>query len=347
MKSSLNVGLIGYGHAGEIFHAPLIHSDPNLQLTHIVQRTGDTARQKYPDAHLLRSIDDLLADSSVELVVVATPNASHSWIATRALHAGKHVVVDKPFTITSAEADQLIALARTKDRVLSVFQNRRWDGDFLTVREILERQILGRLVEYESRYDRFRPKLKTGAWREQDAPGSGVLYDLGPHLIDQALLLFGMPSGVYADLRRERDGAAAVDSFDVQLAYPALKVVLKAGSLVCEPTPRFSLRGTEGSYTKYGLDPQEEALTRGDLPSFPGWGVEPEEAWGIHSSCRDSLRREKYPTRAGCYLDFYANVFRAIQGLEELMVKPEQARAVIRLIELAEQSALEKRLVPV
>ena len=345
MKNSLNVGLVGYGLAGEVFHAPLIHANPNLRLTHIVQRTGDGAKQKYPGVHLLRSVDELLSEPSLDLIVVATPNTSHFPIAQNALQAGKHVVVDKPFTITTAEADHLIALARTSHRILSVFQNRRWDGDFLTVREILERGILGRLVEYESRFDRFRPQLK-GAWREQAIPGAGLLYDLGPHLIDQALLLFGYPTGIYADLRLQRDGAAAADDVEVHLLYPSLKVVLKAGSLVCEPSARFTLRGSEGSFTKYGLDPQEEALKSGMLPNQPGWGSEPEELWGIHSSCDGELSRKKYPTLPGRYEEYYENVFQAIAGQQELAVKPEQARDVMRMIELAEQSAVEKKVVP-
>jgi len=345
VTETLNVGLVGYGLAGEVFHAPLIHANPHLRLTHIVQRAGDSAKQKYPYVHLLRSVDELVAESSVNLIVVATPNTSHFPITQRALQSGKHVVVDKPFTLTAAEADRLIVLARTSNRILSVFQNRRWDGDFLTVREILDRGILGRLVEYESRFDRFRPHLK-GAWREQAIPGAGLLYDLGPHLIDQALLLFGTPTGVYADLRLQRDGAVAADNVEVHLLYPSVKVVLKASSLVCEPSPRFTLRGTEGSFTKYGLDPQEEALKSGMLPTQPGWGTEPEEFWGFHSRCDGELTRKKYPTLAGRYQDYYENVFRAIAGEQDLAVKPEQAGDAIRVIELAEQSAVEKKVVP-
>jgi predicted dehydrogenase len=341
------VGLIGYGLAGEVFHAPLVHANPNLRLTHIVQRTGDSAQEKYPDVHLLRDVEPLLAESSVELIVVATPNQSHFEIAHRALRAGKHVVVDKPFTVSAREADILIALARSVGRLLSVFQNRRWDGDFLTVRDICNRGLLGRLVEYESRFDRFRPTRKEGAWREQSVPGAGVLYDLGPHLIDQAVLLFGPPTGLYADLRRQREGAAAVDSFEVHLCYPRVKVVLKAGMLVCEPSPRFTLRGTSGSYTKYGLDPQEELLKQGAIPSQPNWSAEPKQAWGTLSQCEGGLTRSEYATLPGRYQDYYENVFQAVSGQQELVVKPEQAGYIVRLLELAEQSAREKRVVSI
>ena len=343
----INVGLVGFGLAGQVFHAPLIHANPNLRLTHIVQRRDSTSTSNYPEAKSLRDVDALLAEDSVALVVVATPNTSHYDIAARALQAGKHVVVDKPFTITSSDADQLIALSRKVGRVLSVFQNRRWDGDFLTVKQILDQKLLGRVVEYESRFDRFRPIVKAEAWREQALPGSGLLYDLGSHLIDQAIVLFGRPAGIYAEVLKQRDGASAPDSCEIHLDYPALKVTLKAGVLVCEPSPRFVLYGTQGSYLKYGLDPQEDALKKGGSPSQPNWGAESAELWGTHTRCNGSVTRTKYPTLAGRYPEYYNNVYRAITGQEELAVKPEQAREVIRLIELAQQSSVERRMIPI
>jgi scyllo-inositol 2-dehydrogenase (NADP+) len=332
--------------AAQVFHAPLIRTSAGLRLTHIVQRHGDQAERTYSQAKVVRSLDALLADDSIQLVVVATPNTSHFDIARRALEAGKHVVVDKPFTITSNDADELITLSRTRNRVLSVFHNRRWDGDFLTVTQILSQKLLGRLVEYESRFDRFRSAPKPGAWREQPFPGSGVLFDLGPHLIDQAVVLFGRPTGIYAEVRRQRDGTASDDDFDLHLEYPQLKVTLRAGMLVCEPSPRFVLYGTEGSFVKYGLDPQEEALKQGGSPAQPDWGAEPESAWGTLTNCDGTMARRKYPTLSGCYPEYYRNVYRAITGQEELVVKPEQARDVIRLIELAQQSNAERRMIP-
>jgi len=332
--------------SGQVFHGPLIHSNPNLKLTHILQRKGHEAAQKYPQAKIVRDLDALLRDPFVDLVVVATPNTSHFEIAVQSLRAGKHVVVDKPFTMNPREADQLIALARDVERLLSVFQNRRWDGDFLTVAQLLQEKKLGRLAEFHSRFDRFRPGVRPDAWREQAGPASGVLFDLGSHLIDQALVLFGRPTGIYADLRMQRDGAVAVDNFEVQLEYPALKVTLHAGFLACERSPRFLLYGTKGSYSKFGVDPQEEALKQGGIPSQPGWGEEPESAWGTLSECNGSVSRAKYSTLAGRYPDYYTNVYQAIVGQEELAVKPEQAREVIRLIELAQQSAAEKRVIP-
>jgi len=331
--------------AGQVFHGPLIHANPNLRLTHILERSGNEAQKRYPQAKVVPDLDSLLRESSVELIVVATPNTSHLEFAAQSLRAGKHVVVDKPFTITSADADQLIALSKKVGRVLSVFQNRRWDGDFLTVRQILDQKLLGRLAEFHSRYDRFRPSVRPDAWREQSVPGSGLLFDLGSHLIDQAIVLFGQPTGISADLRMQRDRAVAIDNFEVQLQYANLKVTLHAGSLVCEPRPRFLLCGTAGTYQKFGLDPQEEALKQGGIPGKPGWGEEPESAWGTITHCEGQAVRKKYRTLAGNYPGYYTNIYRAITGQEELAVKPEQSRNVIHLIELAEQSAKEKRTV--
>jgi scyllo-inositol 2-dehydrogenase (NADP+) len=346
MPSQLNVALIGFGMAGQVFHAPLLSTNPHLRLTHILERRSNLAQAKYPQAKVVRDLESILADHAIDLVVVATPNTSHFEIASRSLQAGKHVVVDKPFTNTSSDADKLMEQAQKAKRILSVFQNRRWDGDFLTVQQILNKKLLGRIVEFESRFDRFRPELKQGAWREQDLPGSGVLFDLGAHLIDQAVVLFGRPAGIYADVRKQRDGAAAVDNFEVRLEYSNLKVTLKAGSLVCEPSPRFVVYGTAGSYIKFGLDPQEEILKAGGLPNTTGWGAEAEQAWGTLATCNDTITRKKYPTLNGCYPEYYTNVYQAITGQAELAVKPEQARETIHLIELAEQSAQERRMIP-
>lgn len=344
--SPVNVGLVGFGMAARVFHGPLIHSNPNLRLTHIVQRHGDEAQAAYPHAEILRDVNDLLSRPEIELVVIATPNTTHFPIAAESLKAGKHVVIDKPFTNSVKDADELIALARKAGRVLSAFQNRRWDGDFLTVRQILDQKRIGRLAEFESRFDRFRPQVRPHVWRDQDHPGSGLLYDLGSHLIDQAVFLFGMPQGLYAETRKQRDGAATVDSFQIHLEYPRLKVLLKAGLLACQPNARFVLYGTEGSYYKYGLDPQEEALKQGRTPKQPNWGEEPESAWGTLTRCGAAPEPEKYPTLPGCYQKYYENIYGAIRGKEELVVKPEQAREVIRLIELATQSANQKRVLP-
>jgi scyllo-inositol 2-dehydrogenase (NADP+) len=335
-KIPIEVGLIGYGHAGRVFHAPLLDAVDGLRLRTIVQRRGEEARERYPDVGIARDVDGLLDDRQIELVVVATPNSSHFDLARRALLADKHVVVDKPFTVTSQEAEQLISLARERKRILTVFQNRRWEGDFLTVRRLIEDKTLGRLVAYEARFERYRNLPRPGAWREAAGPGSGILYDLGSHLIDQALLLFGLPERITADIRRERDFGDADDSFEIWMDYPRLKVTLLSGMLVREKTPRYTLRGIEGTFVKYGVDPQPAALAAGRSPRETGWGREPREQWGTLITDRGE---ETIGTLPGNYPAFYENVRDAIRSDAPLQVEPEQARTTIEMIELALQSS--------
>jgi scyllo-inositol 2-dehydrogenase (NADP+) len=313
----IEVGLIGYGKAGRVFHEPLIQSVAGLDLRRIVK-----SRSEDPEA--------MFGDTQIDLVVVATPNSSHFDLASRALHAGKHVVVDKPFTVTSDQARRLIDLARERKRLLTVFQNRRWEGDFLTIRKLLERNALGRLVSYEARFDRLRTEPRPEAWRESDAPGSGILYDLGSHLIDQALLLFGRPQRVTADVRNERGFGPADDAFDIWMHYRSLKVTLLAGMLVRERTPRYTLRGTEATFVKYGLDPQEADLAAGRSPRDPDWGREPRENWGTLITDRGEERIETLP---GNYAAFYENVRDAITRGAPLAVDPETARTTTEIIE--------------
>lgn len=343
----MKVGLIGYGMAGQVFHAPVITAVPHLQLTKVVERRGDTSRQRYPWVEVVRDAAALFEDKDIELVVVATPNASHFDLARQALLAHKHVVVDKPFTITSEQAGQLIELARRQHKLISVFQNRRWDGDFQTVSQLVRQGCLGRLVEYESHFDRFRNYFSPErAWREEAGLGSGVLFDLGSHLIDQAQVLFGLPQMLTADIRSQRDAGKADDQFELILYYDNLKVTLKAGLLVREPGPRFALHGTAGSFVKYGVDPQEEALKRGLSPREPDWGMEPKEQWGtLNTQIGDLHFHGKVETARGCYQAYYENVYQAITRQTELVVKPEHARNTIRIIELAMQSNAEKRTV--
>ena len=343
----LKVGLIGYGMAGQVFHAPVIAAVPQLRLAKVVERRGHTSRERYPWVEVVREAAALFEDEAIELVVVATPNSSHFELARQALLADKHVVVDKPFTLASTEAQALIDLARQRNKVVSAFQNRRWDGDFQTVSQIVKQGLLGRLVEYESHFDRFRNTFSPErAWRETAGPGSGVLYDLGPHLIDQARVLFGLPRLVTADIRSQRRAGTADDQFELILHYDELKVTLKAGLLVREPGPRFAVHGTEGSFVKYGVDPQEEALKCGRSPQEPGWGLEPAEQWGTLNTQIGGLHFQgKVETARGCYQAYYENVCRAIRGEAELIVKPEEARDTIRIIELAVQSNAERRTV--
>ncbi|WP_026236297.1 Gfo/Idh/MocA family oxidoreductase [Pontibacter roseus] len=352
MEKRIRVGLLGFGMAGRVFHAPFISILPALELKKIRanrQESVALAKAAYPTAEVVQDDAAILDDEGIDLVIVATTNATHYSLAKQALLAGKHVVVEKPFTVTSDEATELIALAKHQHKVLTVYQNRRWDSDFKTVRKVLESNLLGTLVEYEAHFDRFRNKLSPDTWKEENVPGTSLLYDLGSHLIDQALYLFGMPEEVTADLRIQRPEGKIVDSFDVTLHYRSgLKAILKAGMLVKQPGPRFILSGDKGSFVKYGLDVQEVALKRGLSPATTSeWGVEPTELWGQVDTELHGMRLSgKIESETGDYRGFYENVSQAILGNEELVVKPEQARNTIRIIELAMQSSAEKRTLP-
>jgi scyllo-inositol 2-dehydrogenase (NADP+) len=324
--------------AGRTFHAPVIQATPGLHLTKILQRHGEPSR----DVPIVPTIDALLADDEIRLVVIATPNSSHFELARRCLLSGRHVVVDKPFTTTSREADELIEIATAQKLILSVHQNRRWDGDFLTVQQLIQSGELGRVVLFESHYDRYRPAQRPEAWREQPGPGSGMLFDLGSHLADQALVLFGEPTAITADVRIEREGGAVDDAFDIVMHYPNLRAVLRSTMLACEPGPRFCINGTTGAYTKYGLDPQEAALKSSRAPEGDDWGTEEESQWGLLTLPNSSLT---VPTLPGDYRKFYANVRDAIIEKTPLAVTPDQARRTIRILELARESSSMRRTI--
>ncbi|MFY0570600.1 oxidoreductase [Archangium lansingense] len=335
MTPPIRTGLIGYGLSGARFHAPLLASEPAFTLAAVATRRAEEVSRDWPGVRVL-SQDELLADPSLDLLIIATPNDSHAALAERALLAGKHVVVEKPFTLSSAEATRLDALAREHGRCLTVFHNRRWDGDFLTVRQLLEQGRLGRLYSFESHFDRFRPQVKA-RWKEEDIPGGGTLWDLGSHLIDQALQLFGLPESISADLGRQRTGARATDWFHLLLRYGELRVILHSGSVVHEPWPRFMLQGEADAWSKYGLDPQEEQLGAGLRPGQAGWGVESSERSGRLS------RGGSVPGLPGRYEEFYRQLAAAIAGEGPVPVTAESAGQVIRVIEAAVRSAEEGR----
>jgi scyllo-inositol 2-dehydrogenase (NADP+) len=341
----IGVGLIGYGLGGSAFHAPLVQAEPGLRLHAVASSRAEQVRRDHPGVRVVASAAELLEDPAVELVVVAAPNAVHHELAAAALRAGRHVVVDKPFTLTTAEADELIELAEAGDRRLSVFHNRRWDGDFLTIRRCVGAGLLGEVSSFSSRYDRFRPTPK-GGWKEAAVPGSGILYDLGAHLIDQALVLFGPPETVSADLCVQRPGVEALDWFHLVLGYGRLRVLLRAGMEVRDPGPRFEVHGDLGSFVKWGLDPQEEAMRAGGRPGDPGWGSEPPDRHGTLTTEVAGLElRGRLATAPGAYQAFYAAMARAVAGQGPVPVAPEEARATIAVIEHALQSGQEGRVV--
>ncbi|MES2731628.1 MAG: oxidoreductase [Bacteroidota bacterium] len=350
MSKNIQVGLIGFGVAGRVFHAPILTNVKGLHLIKIRETKPENiaiANARYPEADIVNEAKAIFDDSRIDLVVIATPNTSHLSLAKEALLAGKHVVVDKPFTITSADADELIELAKRQGKLLTVHHNRRWDSNAKTIKKIIDSKILGTLVEYEAHYDRFRNFFRKDAWREADIPGSGIWYDLGAHLVDEVQCLFGLPEEITADIRIQRLGGNAIDHFAVVFHYPQLKVTLKGGMLVKEPGPTCVLLGDQGSFVKYGMDVQEEALKAGLSPSdVANWGEEPESLWGqLNTEIQGMHIVGKVESEKGDYRGFYANVYKAILGEEELIVTPEQARNTIKMIELAIKSSEEKRTV--
>ncbi len=345
--NKIGTGIASYGMSGMVFHAPLLHVHPGFDIVSILERTKNLSQARYPQARIVRSFEDLLKDDGVELVILNTPDPFHYEMTRETLLAGKHVVVEKPFVLDSRQGEELIQLARDKNLLISVFQNRRWDGDFLTVRKILGDGLLGRLVEYEAHFDRYRNFIQEDTWKEE--PGSGsTLQNLGSHLIDQALVLFGRPEYVYADIRILRTGGKIDDAFTVLLGYPEVKVTLKASYLVREPGPRYFLHGTEGSYLKHGIDPQEEALKQGEWPGGNGWGREPESDWGLlHTGAGSKFYRGKYETQPGNYLAYYQDLHRALTEGTEPPVTGEQANLVIQVIESARKSNETGRRIPI
>ncbi|MFO1334647.1 MAG: oxidoreductase [Piscinibacter sp.] len=342
--SALRVGLIGYGYAGKTFHAPLIADVPGLVLAAVASRDAARVHADFPAAEVLADPQALLRRADLDLVVIASPNDSHFPLARAALAEGRHVVVDKPFTLTLAEARELGALARARGRLLAVFHNRRWDGDFLTLRALVERGTLGRIVHLESAFDRFRPAVRA-RWRESAAPGGGLWFDLGPHLLDQALQLFGWPDSIRLDAATLRDGGLADDWFQALLTWPQRRAVLRASMLAAAPAPRFAVHGTGGSWLKWGLDPQEDALKAGARPSWPppaGWGVDANES-RLTRPVGEALQDEAWPLQRGCQGAFYAALRDALRGEGANPVPPEQAIAVMALIELGQRSAREGR----
>lgn len=325
----VRVGLIGFGLAGASFHAPLIACVEGMELAAIAtSRPTD----RFPGATRHDDPQALIDDDSLDLVVVATPNDSHAPLAQAALAAGRHVVVDKPLAIDDADAVALVQLARGAGRLLSVFHNRRWDSDFLTVERLLRDDVLGEVMLAEFRWDRFRPAIKPG-WREAGGPGSGLLCDLGPHMIDQAIRLFGMPDAVAGDVTRQRAQAGVDDYFEMVLRYGARRVTIGSASLVAAPRPRFALHGTKGSFVKYGIDPQEAVLRAGGMPSDSGYGIEPDTQWGVLTDGEGASRPVR--SEAGDWRGFYRAMRDAVRGEGEVPVDPVDAVRGLRIIAAA------------
>ncbi|MFM6831157.1 MAG: oxidoreductase [Novosphingobium sp.] len=328
-----NVALVGYGYAGKTFHAPLIAAADNLTLAAVVSRDAAKVHADLPGMRVEADIAAVLADPSIALVVIATPNDSHAPLAHAAIDADKAVVVDKPLALTLAEAREIADHGHARGVPLSVFHNRRWDGDFLSIRQAIAQGAIGEVAHFESHFDRFRPVVRD-RWREKPGPGSGVWADLGPHLVDQALTLFGMPERVIASLGALRDGAATDDWAHVVLEYPRLRCVLNAGMLVAGGSPRFIVHGSKGSLIKHGLDPQEAQLVRGIRPGDAGWAHDPQPIDRYDAEGASG----PVPLLDGVYPQFYAGMAAALDG-GDVPVLPQEALAVMAVVEAAALAA--------
>ena len=346
--ADVRVAIAGYGLAGSVFHAPLVAATPGMRVAAIVTGSAsrvERARRDFPAATIYASVEEMLkaAPGALDLVVVATPNDAHAPVAIAALAAGLAVVVDKPFAPTAADAERIIATAEQAKKPLSVFQNRRWDNDFLTLRQLIATDTLGAVSRFESRFERFRPAVREGAWRESDAPdlAGGLLYDLGAHLIDQALQLFGWPETVYAEVNRRRPGARVDDDTFVALRFPGGEIAHLWMSVIPRVFgPRMRSVGARGVYEKYGLDPQEPQLAAGLRPGAPGYGVEERAAWGKLSTEVNGVTIEgQVETLPGRYDAYYAAMRDAIRDGAAVPVTPQSSLDVIRVIEAARASA--------
>ncbi len=366
-SSPIRTAVIGYGLGGRVFHCPFVSAVPGLELSAIVVRPSaksadarTAAQAAYPSARLLDSAEAAFSDPDIDLIVVTTPNVSHVELATAALQAGKHTVVDKPLAPSSGEARTLINLAEAQGKILAPFHNRRFDCDFLTVKKLVTEGTLGRVVQVLSHYDRFRPMQRPNSWKEAAGPASGNLFDLGPHLVDQPLALYGAPTHITASVRSDRDQTDIDDAADLALKYTvdghSLHYECHATMLAADPSARFRVHGTHGSYTKFGLDPQEAALHAGRKPPLLGsadpWLPEAESAWGTLTLATErkepiQLERSKYPSVTGDYRLFYASVRDAIRGEAPLAIPAEDGFRTIRLLELAIQSSRERRTLEV
>ncbi len=343
----LRVALIGYGAAGTVFHAPLITATPGMRVAAIMTRSParqHQARQDFPEAEIFATADQLWSHAAhFDLVVVAAPNRLHVPLGIAALHAGLPVVIDKPMAASVADAERLIATSKESGKLLSVFQNRRWDNDFLTVQQLLKADMLGPITHFESRFDRYRPEPRAHAWRELSAPeeAGGLLYDIGSHIIDQAVLLFGQPLQVYAEMERQRPGVQVDDDTFVALTFShGIHVHLWMSVVAQIAGPRMRLNGLRGTYEKWGLDPQEDALRSGVRPGAPDWGKEPREHWGRLSTEVGGVHVDgKIETLTGSYESYYALLRDALLQQGPPPVDPADAVITLRIIEAAQQSA--------
>ncbi len=343
--SPIKTALLSYGMSGKVFHAPFITLHPGFELVGAWERSKQLIANDYPGVRSYSSLESLLADDSIELVVVNTPTYTHYDYAKQALLAGKHIVVEKAFTTTVEEAIELKAIAEKQNKKIAVFQNRRWDSDFKTVQKIVNEDQLGPIVEAEIHFDRYNPALSPKQHKEVPGPGAGILKDLGPHLIDQALCLFGMPEAVFADIRITRETSQVDDWIDILLLYPTMRMRLKAGYFVKQPLPAYIFHGTKGSFLKPRADVQEPNLLAGLKPNLTDWGTEPENAWGLLHVTDEPDIAGYVTSSQGNYYDFYDGVHKSLTSDNPMPVTVDDGINVMRIIAAALQSHEEKRAI--
>jgi scyllo-inositol 2-dehydrogenase (NADP+) len=342
----INVALLSFGMSGRVFHAPFINLHKGFHLAGSWERSKKQIQEIYPDVQSYDSLEAVLSDDSIDLVVVNTPVYTHFDYASQALKAGKHVVVEKSFTSTVHEAEALKVIAEQQDKKIAVFQNRRWDSDFKTVKQVIDSGVLGEINEMEIHFDRFDLQLSPKKHKEEPNAGSGIMRDLGPHVIDQALYLFGMPEAVFADLRVTRPESVVEDYFDILLYYSSFRVRIKGGFIVKEPLPAYIVHGTKGSFLKFRADVQEADLQKGLLPNIANWGTEPQEKQGfINYDMNGTTIRQKIKTLQGNYLEFYNGVYTALTQNAPMPVTVDDGIRVMQIIEAAFRSSEEKRVV--
>lgn len=346
MEPVIKTGICSYGMSGKLFHAPFIHNHPGYELTGIVERHNNDSRERYPDSKLYRSVDELIADDSIELIIVNTPTHLHYENAKAALMAGKNIVVEKPFAVEVKEAEEITQLAKERNLFISIYQNRRYDGDYHAVKNVIEKNLLGGLKEVEIRYDRYRPMPSGKAHKEGDLPGAGIIYDLSPHIVDQALQLFGWPQALFADIWKMRDQVTANDYFEILLYYPNIRVRLRVSCIARETVPSYMLHGMKGSFLQQRSDLQEIQLNAGAVPSLESWCPAPSQPDGLlHTEINGEEVRKEVTSTPGNYMGYYDDVYKALTGKEPNPVPAEDGIKTIRIIEAAFQSSNEGKVI--
>lgn len=337
-NKKIQVGIAGFGMSGKIFQAPFLHADDRFEIKKVYERSSERSKEEYPYVEIVRSFEELLT-KDIDLVIISTPNHQHVPMARQAMEAGKNVIVEKPVAATAKEADELCKLAKEKGVLFSVYQNRRLDGDFLTVKKLIEEGKLGEIVDYEAHYDRFATGTSSKQWKADGGKGVGILYDLGVHIIDQAYVLFGMPKEVYADFRKQRPETNGIDNFEVILYYEDKRAILSAGEVVVKQGPHYMVNGRTGTFIKYGMDVQENALIAGKRPPMEDWGQDLAEDYGMLYTIENGEERSvKVPTEIGNYGAYYDNIYHVLTEGAELFVKPEETVDVLKIIEMAQKS---------